>query len=168
MTDITTLPNPVKDLVETVALTIEKWKRENTEKIIEQKVMSLLDKNAKEVVTQLLGFKKDYDNRMELDHCNGRNGNSAAGDYMRKVQQEAINTWLAKVELPALTATDKKNIASSMKGDYLYAYKQKLKELVLNKANADAKEVFDSITSMQPVVDYFKIVELINPTDTTT
>lgn len=161
------ITNPVDDALTVIAATVEAWKAKNTPEAIERKTLELLNANSEEIVNKLLGFKKDsWDKKWELDHCNGRSGNSAAGDYLKNVQAETIRKWLSNVPLPELSQRVIKELTKEMESAYVDAYRQQLEALTVEKANEDAKAAFDKLTNKDFQNNYFKTLALIQPTNT--
>ena len=87
--------NPINDLLPTVLKSIDKWKEKNSEEALTQRVHKLLDDNAETIVLKLLGFDNRW-NKWELDHCNGRKGESAAGDYLKQDYERFLSEYLYK------------------------------------------------------------------------
>lgn len=152
--------NPINDLLPIVLKSIDKWKEENSEEALTQRVHKLLDDNAETIVLKLLGFDNRW-NKWELDHCNGRNGESAAGDYLKQVQQKAIQDWLKSVKLPelnkALSSVMKKEVEADYKrylSQYLYAYARE-------EADKTAKELIQSLFSQSKVDGMYALQQLI-------
>jgi hypothetical protein len=81
--------NPVDSLLTSIACAVEEWKAKNTKEVIKTTVTELLDKESKQLTLKLLGFEDRW-GKWEVDHCNGRGGESAAGDYLRIAQKTAI------------------------------------------------------------------------------
>lgn len=65
-----------------------------SEDTVRKKVRALLDKNVQLIIMKLLGFDVRYGREWEIDHCNSRSGNSAAGDFLRSQAGAAVNEWL--------------------------------------------------------------------------
>lgn len=59
-------------------------------------VFGILDRRAETIVAKMLGFDNHF-NGWEVDHCNGRAGESAAGNYLRRRVGNAVGEWLDKV-----------------------------------------------------------------------
>lgn len=78
--------NPLNDMLGVVLQAVSDWRAKNTESALKTRVHELLDRNSKEITMKLLGFDSRYVKQWELDHCNGRAGESAAGDYLKRVQ----------------------------------------------------------------------------------
>lgn len=127
-----------------------KWAAEKRSSI-ERDVTSILDKRAEEVVFKLLGFDNRW-GRMEVDHCNGRAGESAAGDFIRAKAGAAVHAWLeAQVgKLPKLP----KSAVKSLRDFYLEVYRNTLNDELYraaqHKAQADAAAYVQSLTAPAP------------------
>lgn len=141
---------------------VANWKAANTPEKIAQTTTMLLDKNSKEIVMKLLGFNITYGNKWELDHCNGRSGNSPAGDYIKEKQSGIIKGWLEKVSMPTLTPAELKKIAVDFKDEYAYAFKKEIQALATEAARKDASEVMRSLTECKDVAAYLQAIRLIN------
>ena len=152
--------NPINDLLPTVLKSIDEWKEKNSEEALTQRVHKLLDDNAKTIVLKLLGFDNRW-NTWELDHCNGRKGESAAGDYLKQVQQEAIQDWLKKVKLPELNKTLTSVMKKELEADYKSYLRQFLYKYAQEEADKTAKELIQSLFSQSKVDGMFKLQQLI-------
>ena len=152
--------NPINDLLDTVLKAINEWKSKNTEEVLTQRVHDLLDKNAKEVVLKLLGFNESW-GKWEVDHCNGRAGESAVGDYLKMVKQSAINSWLAKAELPKMDKTISTAMRKELKHDYDRFLKQYLYEYARDQAIETAQEIIKSVFSTTKADAVLKVAKLL-------
>ena len=152
--------NPINDLLATVLKSIDKWKEHNSEEVLTQRVHKLLDDNAETIVLKLLGFDNRWNN-WELDHCNGRKGESAAGDYLRQVQHDAIQDWLKKVKLPELNKTLSSVMKKELEADYKQYLNQFLYEYAREEADKTAKELIQSLFSQSKVDGMLKLQQLI-------
>lgn len=157
------VPNPVDELIPVIANAIEEWKQKNTATEITKKVATHLDKSAEEILLKLLGFNKNWGSQWELDHCNGRAGNSTAGDFLKEIQGVAIKEWLQQVKLPEMPAALQKNLQAEMKHQYAKTLRYALENLVDRKVSQDAEALLKSITSSNQIDNYIKTLELINP-----
>lgn len=157
------MDNPAHIVLEIVQQTIAEWKEKNPPEQIKKKTEKLLNNNSEEIVFKLLGFEKDDWGRKKfrIDHCNGRSGESAAGDYIRKHQMETIQAWLAQAPMPTLTPELKKEITSEAQ----YRYRQKFKEafysLVEAQANKEAEKAFEEISALLALDKHDKTIALI-------
>lgn len=152
--------NPINDLLPTILKSIDQWKKKNSEEALTQRVHNLLDDNAKTIVLKLLGFDNRW-NKWELDHCNGRKGESAAGDFLRQVQQDAIQDWLKNVKLPELNKTLSAAMQKSLKQDYDRFLSDYLYQYAKDAADKTAKEIIQSLFSQSKVDGMLKLQQLI-------
>ena len=152
--------SPINDLLPTVLKSIDKWKEKNSEEALTQRVHELLDDNAETIVLKLLGFDNRW-NKWELDHCNGRKGESAAGDYLRQVQQDAIQDWLKNVKLPELNKTLSSAMKKELEADYKNYLRKFLYEYAREEADKTAKELSQSLFTQSKVDGMLKLQQLI-------
>ena len=158
--------NPVDELIPAIYAAIEEWNTANSKEFIGKKVKDLLDSQSKQVVMKLLGFNERYGQAFALDHCNGRAGNSPAGDYLKGVQQEVVHAWLSQVKMPELTKTELATIAKDFKYEHQRALLSRLKNMAQAKADADANILLTSLTSSCEIGNFIKAMELISQTPT--
>lgn len=147
---------PVDAMYDAIQDAVAKWKAANTPDVIAQETVQKLEEDKEEIILQLLGFEKDNwgDGKYKLDHCNGRSGESAAGDFIRRAQKNAINTWLASVVLPAMPEHLKENLIDAYNKEFQYQLIQQVegqaatnaaklvdefKETIVDKLNIDAR-----------------------------
>lgn len=154
------ISNPIDSLLPFIASAITEWKLKNTEQRIKETVTSQLDKEAKQIVLKLLGFDSNYSS-YKLDHCNGRAGNSTAGDFIRNAQAAAIKDWLTTVAMPSLTPEDEKNLRASMQQEYASHFRRHALQLAKEKAQADAKVLIEQISQSMQVDNYAKLLAMI-------
>lgn len=152
--------NPINDLLDTVLKSINEWKAKNTEEILTQRVHDLLDKNAKEVVLKLLGFNESW-GKWEIDHCNGRAGESAVGDYLKNVKRAAINSWLDEAELPKMDKSISAVMRKELKRDYDKFLKEYLYEYAQAQARETAQEIIKSVFSTAKADAVLKVAKLL-------
>lgn len=162
VTDPTTKKSVLDSVLPIINEAVTNWKLKNDREKLTRDVTMLLDKNSKEIVMKLLGFNITYDNKWALDHCNGRSGNSPAGDYLKEQQSEIIKGWLEKVAMPVMTPAELKKIAADAKHEYTYAFEKAIRVLVTDAANKDAADVMRSLTECKDVAAYLQAMRLIN------
>jgi len=158
-------PNPLDKLLPAISEAVVEWEEKNTPKKITTTIHKMLDTNRDTIVKKLLGFDSDRWSGKDvwsLDHCNGRAGESAAGDYIRKTAQTAIQEWLSQVKMPTLSASEIKTMQHDMKQVYRNRVGDQLYKLMTSKADRDATELFNQITSSNNIDNYIKAMQLIN------
>lgn len=159
--------NPLDKLLPLIATAVQEWQASNTPESIGISVKKLLDANSKKITMKLLGFDINYSQEWQLDHCNTRSGNSAAGDYLRESQSIAIKEWLATVMLPEVDKKMHKTISKQLQSEYEYRLNEKVRELVLAQVKKDAEELVNSIVVSNNAESFYKLTALINPEVTT-
>lgn len=114
---------------------------------IERRVRDELDKRVNTVVVQLLGFDRDGGvyAAWKLDHCNGRAGNSAAGDWLRERATNEIRAWLDD-QAGTLPALDDDTVAG-LRNEYTRVLKYELSKALRKQAEADAAAMVASIVA---------------------
>ncbi len=153
--------NPIDELLPVIAQAVAAWKLNNTATVVKDKITHLLDANSKEITMKLLGFDNRW-NAWELDHCNGRSGNSAAGDFLRSTQAEAIKEWLAQVSMPTLDTKTKNKLIKQAQATYEDYLGRAVRAAIERKATADADLVIAQLTQSQQIDKHLQVLKLIN------
>jgi len=163
MSDPTPINSPIDEVFPLMVDALSSWKEANTPEQITKKVHETLEKGSQKILLSLLGFTQDsWDGRWRLDHCNGRNGASMAGDYLTTVQKAAIQEWLGQVKMPELSATLKKQVQSEMVAEYKQRLKAAVREIAIHVANSDAQELIENLTRTDIFTKYQQLQALIN------
>lgn len=163
LTSKPTIEKPVDSILPHIAAAVAEWKAEHTEEKIKETVINLLNKESKQIVLKLLGFSESW-GKWEVDHCNGRGGQSAAGDYLTKVQQEAIQEWLKGAVMPTLNKATKASMQKSAQQEYTYNLNRLVHKYAVSQAELDAKAVIQQLVASDQVGNYLKVMALIEPT----
>lgn len=163
MSNTSSITKPLDKVVETLATAIQQWEIDNSPSIIESKVRHVLDKNLQEITLKLLGFSNNW-GRWELDHCNGRSGESAVGDYLRQIQKEAIDKWLSTIEIPPLTQKMRKELGTHARNEYFRALEHHITDMAVDQATEDAKKILDSVLSTDRHEAMIKLTKLLTNT----
>ena len=156
----TGVDNPLNALIPVIATAVERWRQEHTPEQIESRVRHLLDNKSDEIVAKMLGFNDSW-GRWELDHCNGRSGNSAAGDYMRKCHQEAIEKWITKMALPVLPEDLNQKLKQSLQAQFNRSLEEALRNKVIAYAQEEATRVFKELEVPSLLDNYMQTLQLI-------
>lgn len=115
---------------------------------IKDEVTRVLNANVQEITAKLLGFDNRWFYKWELDHCNGRAGNSAAGDYLRKHANDAITEWLSSVQLPPMSPALKGALKKGYVDQLRYRAEGELRELASKNAKALAAEIAATVSGV--------------------
>lgn len=138
------------------------WKQKNTKEKLREKTFRLLDQNSDEIVLKLLGFNNSWSGKFELDHCNGRSGESAAGQYLRAVQSEAIMEWLKTVKLPDISASAKKSLIEEAKSRFRHKASDELRAKVDQFIEIEVQKMLKEVVSTDAVAGFQKLMNIID------
>jgi len=153
---------PLDEVLQIMATAVAEWKIENTEAKIKEKVKKLLDQNSEEITMKLLGFNKSsWSDKWELDHCNGRAGESSAGDYLRRVQSAAIKEWMEDLPLPKLSPTLKGQLAKQMQSDFNERVRYQASSFIRSKAEIQTNVALEELLQCKELDNYIKSMKLI-------
>lgn len=155
--------NTQEDLVEVINSALESWHEANSPEAIRKRVHEQLDKDSKQVVLKLLGFNHKWGNSWELDHCNGRSGNSVIGDYLKKTQEQILHEWFAKIPLPELTKMEMNNLGKTFASQYKDAFRNYIARAATKKAEADAQALIDSLSPSKFLDNFMQLQQLLTP-----
>lgn len=108
------------------------------EQNIESVIHRMLDRRLEEIVAKLMGFSISRE-QWELDHCNGRAGESAAGDWLRNKAGAAVKDWLDAQagNLPKLP----KRAITSLHNEYINNLSDELSKQLEKRAVEDARQM---------------------------
>jgi hypothetical protein len=156
--------NPIDGYIEHIANAVNEWKADNTPEHLKKTVKKELDSQANTILVKLLGFDASYGkDAWQLDHCNGRDGNSSAGDFIATHQAEAIKEWLSTVAMPTLSAKGLATAQASCQKKYEDQFHYALRNEVQARAQADAKNLVNSLVASKQLDNYLRAMALINP-----
>ena len=159
----TTIPESAVDsLLPVISQAVADWKAKNTPEDLKARVTKRLNANTDEIIFKLLGFNNGW-NKWELDHCNGRSGESAAGDYLRKVQSEAIREWLESVEIPPMPVSLKKKYQTEFNSRYNAHVMQLIQRAAEDQANRDVNALLTEFTNFNQLSHHLQMMKLLDP-----
>ena len=141
-----TMQEALQSLVPIINEAIHEWLEKQNPQAIRKKVFDTLEAAKDEVAPKLMGFNKgSFGRGWEIDHCNGRAGESTIGDYMRKHQQEGIQQFIDQLNLVSLRPFTKVEI-EEMRKEYRQRVINKTREAVREKAESDAIRLVNSLS----------------------
>lgn len=157
-----------KETVETIKDKIEKAIDGHlTPEYIERRVHEIISKNTNDVILKLLGFDSRWhsDGKYEVDHCNGRQGNSFIGDYIRQQANEKLKAWIDKTNISEVVLP--KSAIQDMEKEFVAIYTRKLRETLANRAITLAqetaeeylKDLISEIPSINDVINEDQVVK---------
>lgn len=149
---------PLDSILPHVLQAVLEWKADYTQEAISRKVKHQLNQNAERMVLTLLGFEESF-GKWEVDHCNGRSGESAIGDYLKKHHSIAIKEFFDEVQIGSvLTPAVKAKILKEIRSEYEY----RLIDAARNYARDLAKKNADAlISTFMTSADLSKTVQLM-------
>lgn len=160
--------SPVDMMLNDIAKSMEEWAVDQRASI-GTKVTQRLDKHRDDILMKLLGFDKDSfaGDVWKIDHCNGRNGNSPIGDFLKTSQEVTVKEWVAQIPLPKMTPAFKARITKQLQSTYESEISARVRGMAWNKADTDLQELLDTVC--QPtLLEKIKMTHsLIIPTTTT-
>lgn len=140
----TKLVNPEKEMQQIKAAIVkarDDWFNTKA-KTIKAEVTKNLEAYQCKIIHGLLGFSTDGYTRFEIDHCNGRSGDSEAGDRFRQACKAAIDNWFAELTiLPKLTNEEKTTLLADYRSLVLAGLRDKLR----CRAEADTNTMLNSV-----------------------
>ena len=159
--------NPIDSVLPVIAQAVIEWQVNNSPEAIKKKVTKLLNTSSDEITYKLLGFNKDsWDGQWTLDHCNGRSGESSAGDYLKNVQAKVIKEWLEGIPMPVMTPKILAGFQKQYQAEFNQRLEYKMSQLIKVEADKRATELFNSISCSTQLNDFLQVMKLINPEGT--
>lgn len=155
--------NPIEVVFSRMVQAMDEWEREHTPEKMQKDVHALLNQSRDEIVRKLLGFNQSYGGKWELDHCNGRAGNSPAGEYLYNTLKPIINSWLGQVEMPTMTAQLRTKLESTMRQQFEDTLMRHAREAAQNEAHAVLKELRTELVKTDILAKFRATQQLIQP-----
>jgi len=151
----------LESLVPIINESVNEWLQNQKPEQIRKEIFDTLDQAKNTIAPKLLGFSKgSWNNRWEIDHCNGRAGESVLGDYLKKHQAEGIKAFLDQLnfaEVKPLTKTEIEGIRKEYRS-HLLSY---VSESIREKARADADRLASQVCSTDIVQTILETQKLI-------
>ena len=133
---------------------VRRWEREATEAWLEENadretvnrsVRRALDARREELVAKLMGFDRRWGSDWEVDHCNGRAGESAAGDFLRSLAVEGVKEWLSEQagNMPDLP----KKAVQALRMEYRDILHDEVRERIAMRAVEKSRQAVERILS---------------------
>lgn len=120
-------------------------------------VMKELERNSKEVLLSMIGFSQRWGGQLEIDHCNGRAGQSVIGDLTRTTFKDAAIKFIEANadQIFIVTKEEKEQIVKELRAEF----KNILKLCVKQEANRAASNFLEEET--KKIVEEFKEPRLL-------
>jgi len=105
----------------------------------------IVQDNINQLVPKLLGFNKSWHNEnWEIDHCNGRAGQTEIGDFIQHQCQVGVRNWIDTVKKTGLPKPTKEIIAA-VKKDYKDRLHREIRDQIWRQADEDAREFLSTL-----------------------
>lgn len=126
--------------------TIDTWVRKHCidSDDLKNTINKKLDNSVNEILRKILGFRPGYD-YWEIDHCNGRSGESAAGDYLKSKAGGLVNEWLDKYAGNLTNFEMDSQTVEVLRTEIKSIYEQKVREELRQRAKDAAKRFVDKL-----------------------
>ena len=144
--DPITMQDALQSLVPIINGAIHEWLEKQNPEAIRKKVFDTLEAAKDEVAPKLMGFSKgSFGRGWEIDHCNGRAGESSIGDYMKKHQAEGIQQFIDQLELAKLRPFNATEI-QDLRREYRDMVISRTREAVRVCAERDANHLVNQLS----------------------
>lgn len=151
----------LESLVPIINESVNEWLQDQSPEQIRKKVFDALNEARDTIAPKLLGFTKDSWGRgWQIDHCNGRAGESVLGDYLKKHQTEGIKVFLDQLNFAEVKPLTKTEIESIRK-EYRYHLLRYVSDSIREKAHADAERLASQVSSTDIVQTILETQKLI-------
>ena len=104
----------------------------------------IIDDHMDQVVPKLLGFENRWGGKWEVDHCNGRSGQTEIGDFIKHQCKGGIIQWLDELKKVKLPKPSKK-IKEALKKDYERVFEREIRDTVWHRAKQDAESFINKM-----------------------
>lgn len=159
------IEKPVDKVLPLVAQAVNKWQLENTEEKIQKEVYKLLDQSRNEIMFKLMGFDNHW-GKWELDHCNGRAGESLVSNYLKETQKRALYDWLDSFGQPKINASLQKSLIAIMQREFERTLKESLARRAQQMATEQVDTVLEKLLGSDQVEIYKQLQDLIKGNQT--
>ncbi|HVH91280.1 MAG TPA: hypothetical protein VM783_07845 [Candidatus Acidoferrum sp.] len=158
------LNNPFQVVLESIVLALNEWHAIHTPEEIKRDMFARMDKAQQEILLKLLGFNKDsWNGGWGLDYCNGRSGESAAGDYLRQQQAENVKAWLDQVSLPKIPTKAIESLTKEYQNRFDHEVTRQLDAMARKAAAEYLDNLMKPLTATSAADQYNKVLELLKP-----
>lgn len=158
------IKKPLDQVIGYVMEAVDNWKVKNTPEVLHAKVTRLLDKNAEEITLKLLGFNTNW-KEWNLDHCNGRSGNSAIGDYLRNAKAIAIKDFFDSMDINSIvTPAMKARLTKVVQKEFEHQLGNAVANTVAQHTATYVNKVVSDITASDDIESVIKTIKLIGTT----
>lgn len=149
----------VDSILQRVNTLVESWAAKNlTPDALEKRITNLLEYHQKTVFLSLMGFEDRYGS-WAIDHCNGRSGNSIAGDVLRQKHTEALKRFFEKHfpddTILEFTPEETAKLQAQYRQEYNRQVESQIRELARKDATSDLSRLLSNIGEASPLLKLF-------------
>ena len=145
--DPITMQDALQSLVPIINGAIHEWLQKQNPEAIRKKVFDTLEAAKDEVAPKLMGFNKgSFGRGWEIDHCNGRAGESSIGDYMKKHQAKGIQQFIDQLELAKLRPFNATEI-QVLRKEYREIVIRETSQAIRARAERDANHLVNQLST---------------------
>lgn len=112
---------------------VAQWLEANKPSKIKEKVFAILDRKVEEAVAKHLGFNNRWGDKWEVDHCNGRSGQSYVGEWVSAKVGQAVSQFFEQANVEQLMP-DQQEILDALKKDFLDKVDYEIRGRIRSKA----------------------------------
>ena len=151
MTDTPKTVTRTIDYAQDVRSAVEEWVKKHDSPYLKSSVHRQLDASLQANVAKLLGFEKRSGSNWEIDHCNGRAGNSVIGKMIGDMAREACESWAKSVvdDMPEFP----EELRKAAEDEYVATFRREMSAHIRSAAKKRAAEIADSIVQDAATVD---------------
>ena len=126
---------------------VKTWMILNSGTKLKNSVFAYLEKNKEKMIMKILGFENQWgDHSWNIDHCNGRGGESSEHDHLKKQMSKQIDEFFETVIIPPMSIALKKKIIKDQQARIRYQIEKKVSVILDDQIETFAKEIVSQIT----------------------
>ena len=149
--------NVKRQLLDLYDETLHEYLGENPPEVIKKKLKTEIDRERVFILRKLLGMSERYLNATwEIDHCNGRKGESTIGDYLKQTQKKSIHEIFDNIDL---TGAITEQIEEEIKKEYGLTMRKELIILAKEAAEHDAATIMEGMQGDTGILGLLNIEE---------
>lgn len=166
------VPNPpstdiTPDLASIIHQAVQDWmNKHGSPEAIRQQVFKTFEKDVRDAIYKLMGFETRWSSpgHWEVDHCNGRAGNSVIGSYLEKHSKHSLQEWIDHIGFPKPSEKEKSRLRAAIRKEYLEHLKRHIQTRAKNQAEMDAEQLISELSPIINLEHYLKTLQLLTNT----
>lgn len=157
-------PDQTQKIQTMVAKAVSEWYNENdTYEKVKAQVFRILNKDKRVIMAKVLGFNTSRwgDEPWEVDHCNGRSGESVAGQAIAAAVAQSTRDWIEKIKKANGNFKINTAMQRALKKDFQERFKREADEQIRRLASNRAEETIRALVD-QTMKDH-TVFDLLEP-----